>query len=318
MFKFYNMSWGLAYVLALVSLSFFSCNQGEKLVEYTKDMSYVIHASGTGDLPKEDMLAKIHFRMYKISEGKTDSLISESYAKNPSNPNGDPLAVPVKSAPGIDDILKNFRVGDSLSIYTPITKFMPPNQPLPPGIAATDKIKLTIKVIKFVTQEENQREMKAMQEAQQKQMMEEMEKSKAIDEEAIKAYLAKNNIKAERTEDGLYYIIENPGKGKQPVSGDNVKVHFEGRLMSDGSKFESSYDIGQPYETLIGMGRVIQGWDKGIPMLKEGGKATFIVPSSMGYGPMERPGIPPNSVLIFKVELVSVSKGSAQGATGGN
>ena len=90
--------------------------------------------------------------------------------------------------------------------------------------------------------------------------------------------------------------------------GDYVRVHYTGKLL-DGTKFDSSYDRGEPFEFLLGAGRVIKGWDEGIALMKEGGKATLIIPSRMGYGSREIPNvIPANSILIFDVELVEIKK----------
>lgn len=320
MFKFVEKLCGLGFpkirIGALAALIvgsglFASCDFIKGLsggyTAYTEDIEYLIHEKGTGDLPKEDMMVKLHFKMYKQSEGKEDSLLSQSYT-NPQNPKGLPLGVPVKGAPGIDDVLKNFRVGDSVTVRVPFSKFTPPGQPLPPGVVASDKVKLTFKIVAFATQEEYKREMQSLQEEAQKEMMAKIQASKLKDEEVIKAYLEKNQLKAERSPDGLYYIIEKQGTGAQPVSGEQVTVHYEGRLLADGSKFDASYDRGEPFKTIIGQGMVIEGWDKGIPLLKVGGKGTLIIPSSMAYGEMERPGIPANSILTFKVELLKTEK----------
>ena len=96
------------------------------------------------------------------------------------------------------------------------------------------------------------------------------------------------------------------GKGTQATSGKTVSVHYTGKL-SNGTKFDSSYDRGQPIEFPLGEGRVIPGWDEGIALLKVGGKATFIIPPNLAYGSRGAGGvIPPNATLIFEVELMDV------------
>ena len=110
----------------------------------------------------------------------------------------------------------------------------------------------------------------------------------------------------EKTDSGLYYKMELEGKGKAPNSGQNVKVHYTGSLL-DGSVFDSSIQRGEPIDIPIGIGRVIPGWDEGIMLLKEGGKARFVIPSELGYGSQGAGGvIPPNATLIFDVELIKV------------
>jgi FKBP-type peptidyl-prolyl cis-trans isomerase len=96
------------------------------------------------------------------------------------------------------------------------------------------------------------------------------------------------------------------GTGKEVKSGDTVLMHYTGTLV-DGTKFDSSVDRGQPFETQIGVGRVIQGWDKGVPGMKVGGKRKLFIPSAMAYGERGAGGvIGPNSDLIFDVELLGI------------
>ena len=119
-------------------------------------------------------------------------------------------------------------------------------------------------------------------------------------------YLQDNKITVKPTASGLYYIEKAKGTGAQAAAGKKVKVHYTGTLLN-GKKFDSSRDKNEPYEFTLGKQQVIQGWDEGIAMMKKGGKATFIVPSSLGYG--ERgmgEDIPPYSTLVFDVELVDV------------
>ena len=97
------------------------------------------------------------------------------------------------------------------------------------------------------------------------------------------------------------------GTGEQTVQpGDTVVMHYRGTL-EDGTQFDSSYDRGQPFTTQIGVGQVIEGWDKGVPGMKVGGKRKLTIPASLGYGEQgSPPTIPPNATLIFEVELVEI------------
>ncbi|KAF9509958.1 hypothetical protein BS47DRAFT_1373394 [Hydnum rufescens UP504] len=99
----------------------------------------------------------------------------------------------------------------------------------------------------------------------------------------------------------------SPGDGKTfPKKGDTVQIHYVGTL-ANGSKFDSSRDRGAPFETTIGVGKVIKGWDEGVPQLSVGEKAILIVSPDYGYGPGGYPPvIPPNSVLNFEVELLKI------------
>ncbi len=96
------------------------------------------------------------------------------------------------------------------------------------------------------------------------------------------------------------------GTGAEAKTGQAVAVHYVGTLTS-GKKFDSSRDRNEPFEFKLGAGMVIEGWDKGVVGMKVGGLRRLTVPPEMGYGPMGYPPvIPPNSTLVFEVELVSV------------
>jgi FKBP-type peptidyl-prolyl cis-trans isomerase len=95
------------------------------------------------------------------------------------------------------------------------------------------------------------------------------------------------------------------GEGQEVKSGDNIVIHYLGTL-TDGTKFDSSYDRGQPFETQIGVGQVIKGWDEGVVGMKVGGKRKLTIPPDLGYGSQSAGSIPPNSTLIFEVELVGI------------
>jgi peptidylprolyl isomerase len=108
------------------------------------------------------------------------------------------------------------------------------------------------------------------------------------------------------TQDGLKIQDEVIGTGVTAKSGDTVTVNYLGTL-ENGTKFDSSYDRNTPLSTQIGVGQVIKGWDEGIVGMKVGGKRKLIIPPSLGYGAQgQGAAIPPNSTLIFEVELLAV------------
>lgn len=104
---------------------------------------------------------------------------------------------------------------------------------------------------------------------------------------------------------GLKYVDQVVGTGPSPTPGAMVTVHYTGTL-TDGTKFDSSVDRNQPYSFKIGVGSVIQGWDEGVMTMKVGGKRKLIVPPELGYGASGQGKIPPNSTLLFDVELLNV------------
>lgn len=99
--------------------------------------------------------------------------------------------------------------------------------------------------------------------------------------------------------------IENSSPGAK--NGDIVTVHYVGKLI-DGTKFDSSIDRGQPFSFTLGAGQVIQGWEDGLLGMKVGEKKELTIPPDLAYGEAGIPGvIPPNSTLIFEVELLSIN-----------
>ena len=106
------------------------------------------------------------------------------------------------------------------------------------------------------------------------------------------------------TASGLKYTDETVGAGASPEKGKKVTVHYTGRL-TDGKKFDSSVDRGQPFSFNIGVGQVIQGWDEGVMGMKVGGKRTLNIPAKLGYGSRGAGGaIKGGETLIFVVDLL--------------
>ena len=111
-----------------------------------------------------------------------------------------------------------------------------------------------------------------------------------------------------KTESGLYYKITKEGSGSFPQTGSKVSVHYEGKL-ADGRVFDSSFQRDDPISFSVGIGQVIKGWDEGIMLLNKGASARLVIPSNLGYGARGAGGvIPPNSTLIFDVELLDIQE----------
>lgn len=106
--------------------------------------------------------------------------------------------------------------------------------------------------------------------------------------------------------DGLSIQDEVVGTGPEVKAGDTVTMQYIGTL-ENGQKFDSSYDRNQPFTTQIGVGQVIKGWDEGVPGMKVGGKRKLVIPAELGYGDQAAGSIPPNSTLIFEVELLKIN-----------
>ncbi len=131
------------------------------------------------------------------------------------------------------------------------------------------------------------------------------------DDDILKAYFAKNKIKATKTPSGLYYVIHKKGEGENAKAGQQIGMNYLGRFL-DKQRFDGNIDENwapvpdrRVLNFTLGIGQVIKGWDEGIQLLNKGSRATLYIPSHLAYGPNGRPSIPPNAILMFDVELVS-------------
>jgi FKBP-type peptidyl-prolyl cis-trans isomerase FkpA len=116
----------------------------------------------------------------------------------------------------------------------------------------------------------------------------------------------KKEKKVITTKSGLKYEDLKVGSGEPAKAGDTVEVHYTGWLK-DGTKFDSSHDRGKPFSFELGIGNVIKGWDEGVAGMKAGGKRKLMIPPDLGYGKRgSPPAIPPDSELIFEVELLKI------------
>lgn len=185
------------------------------------------------------------------------------------------------------------------------------SQPMPPFIKPGSQLTFFIKAEKVQSKEEAMVDQQKMFEEQMKKAEAHAAEQIKIDDKKIQEYIEANNLEnVQKTESGVYYIVTEPGKGPQPGEGDLVSVHYKLSFL-DGKELENSrtnpMGNGEPFQFPLGQGRVIKGWDDAIKELKEGSKATLLVPSTLAYGAQDRgPDMPANSVLRFDVELVDV------------
>jgi len=122
-------------------------------------------------------------------------------------------------------------------------------------------------------------------------------------EDDIIQYLEENNINAERSETGLYYVINKQGVGNVPTDYSNITVNYKGYLL-DGSVFGNSVAEGNR----VNLTQVIEGWAEGLKYFNEGGEGTLFIPPSLAFGDSELNGIPSGSVLIFDIEILEVEE----------
>lgn len=297
------------------SISLIWACDSEKRLETPEGVEYVLIDSNNGEELEEGGFAIFSLRL----EDSKDSVLLDSKEVGELPVQVDDSVLSTRGP--LFSILKALKIGDSIKTKLTASEVYTQGfrQPVSPDMKETDRLTVYAKAIqKFDTAGfmEWQQEQKS---AAMEKMKEEAEEQKGIDDELIKEFLAENNIEAEKTESGLYYMISKETSGEKPEAGDTVKVNYVGKLM-DGTVFDTSYeDIAKeagvyneqreytPIEIPIGKGRVIRGWDEGIMLLNEGSEGTLYIPSGLGYGARAAGAkIPANSTLIFDVELVEV------------
>jgi FKBP-type peptidyl-prolyl cis-trans isomerase len=225
----------------------------------------------------------------------------------------------IKPQNGMDEIFLSLRKGDSITFEAAAKIVFSGNQPAP--IKEDDKIKVRLGAYEMKTEAEMQA---FYEEAMMKEQAKSAERAKTLlveEAKTIDAYLAKNNLKGQKTASGLVYVIEREGTGDSTTVGSTLYVNYAGYLL-DGPLFDTSYpelakannmfSEERPYEPLpvnVGMGQVIPGWDEGLMLLKKGSKAKLIIPSPLGYGEGGAGAmIPANSILVFDVEVTDIKK----------
>lgn len=124
----------------------------------------------------------------------------------------------------------------------------------------------------------------------------------AQNETEILNFIDDNNLEAQKSNSGLYYVIQEQGEGAHPTFNSNVTVKYKG-YYTNGSVFDESENEGISFS----LQQVISGWTEGITYFKEGGKGMLLVPSRLAYGPKDSRNIPGGSVLIFDIELLKIN-----------
>ena len=257
-------------------------------------LMYKVVSDGKGTKGKRGDILKVHF-----TSKLRDSILGSSYSGVPTYALVDSVG-PVYSAAEIFPLL---RKGDSaVVVILADTLFKRGPENVPPFIKRKDKIVISFKVLDILPNEE----------ARKKDEEDEITKLKAKELKVIEDYLAKNNIKAERTAKGTFVVVEKQGDGMQVDTGKQVSVMYTGKLFN-GTSFDSNIDPKfqhtEPYSFVIGSQPpgAIEGWDDGLRMFKKGGKGKLYIPSMLAYGANPRPGpIKPFDNLMFDIEIVDV------------
>jgi len=253
----------------------------------------IIHGPGKGNSPKATDIVVMNINVHV-----GDSELFNSKKLN----NNEPVSFPISKPTFHGDPVEGFmlmKAGDSAVFLVPVDSLKKTQSQLQPWMKPGQKIEYNVTMFSVKPA------------AVVKAETEKKSKMQAIaDDKKLTEYFAKNNIKATKTISGLYYTISKIGTGSDPKSGQTVTVNYTGKTM-DGKVFDSNVDSNYhhvtPFTFVLGKHQVITGWDKGIPMIKKGGKGTIYIPSPMAYGEQSpSAAIPANSVLIFDIEVTEI------------
>ncbi len=219
-------------------------------------------------------------------------------------------------APPIEEVVNHMNVGDSAVIYFPVDSMKQNKE----QFAGMKTLRYCIKLGESKTQEQIDEDRRILAEemtAKQEKMREKMteinaripvNKARLPEIETMSAAfyddIQDENVEWRDGPSGLKYYIHEEGTGPIPEDGASVVANYYGYLASDGEMFDTSFRGGREFTFSLGRREVISGWDLGFALLKKGTKATFYIPSDIAYGDRANGGIPPNSDLIFYVELV--------------
>jgi FKBP-type peptidyl-prolyl cis-trans isomerase len=281
----------ISYLFIGLLLGAVSCtNSGFKTTK--SGLLYKIYSDGKGEVAKKGEFLKLNF-VQKVR----DSVLATTEGSLP-------VYVPVDSPRPIYNPIEIFsllRKGDSAVVVMLVDSLQRKygSGQLPPFLKKKDKMTFGFKVVDLFASEDL---LKADRDK-------EMAKQKDREVSEVEGYLSKNNIQAQKTEKGTYYVVQSEGSGPQVDSGKQVAVHFTGKLMASGKVFQSNMTGpgDAPLKFVVGSGQIIPGWDDALRKFKQGGKGTLYIPAFMAYDQQRGPGGTAFENLVFDVVVDSVT-----------
>ena len=285
------------------------CSEKGGFKKTRSGLAYKIISDGKGPLVKKGEMIKIHF-----SNKVRDSILGTTFGSMPTYAQVDSVGPEYNPT----EIFSLLRKGDSAVIVLEVDTLAKrsPGQ-LPAYLKSKDKMILTIRVLDILPTRE------AVQQDQMNELAKQKEKDdarKVGEMKEIEQYLAKNNIKAQQTKNGVFYEIQNPGSGPKADSGKIVSIYYTGYSL-DGKFFDSNIDSNKqvqkhpltPFEFMAGVQGAIPGMLEAVTVFKEGGKGRIFIPSVLAYGSQgSLPVIKPYQNLMFEIEVASVKDAPPQ------
>jgi FKBP-type peptidyl-prolyl cis-trans isomerase FkpA len=301
----------ISYLLLAGLIMLAACKPSFKKAD---GMEYAIVNSGKGDLLKQGEFLEMHFTNLLSRKGKKDSLLNNTREMGaPQFMQFDSINIP----PAYLKIFKQMRVGDSVSTRILVDSMFKDNpMQMPPFMKKGDMIYTNIKIVNaHKTQEAADSARKASTVNAEKVAKEKAAALIKADDKAIADYLAKNKIKAERSDKGVYVETTTPGTGAFLDTNSIVRVKYTGKTLA-GVMFDSNVDPSKGHtdpltvnltnDKSIGNG-VIPGLESGMFKLQKGSKAKVYIPSGLAYGTRGGgPDLPPNANLVFDIEVLDI------------
>lgn len=301
----------MRYLLCLLFAGFLlsGCETPEATADITTTDSgtrYSLYTSNrSGEIAKPGEYVYFHVAM----RSERDSLIGGTRSSG-SEPQLMQVKAPSEGGPQVspvEEVIRVMAAGDSAVIRLNMDVF--PSKP--PGMEADSVMLYDIIITEIIDEETYVSRLSAEEQAKvagAKVIRAREDEMLAFADGVVSDYTSgKLDGELKTTESGLKYIIHEEGTGAQAEAGKGVVVQYIGKLTADGSVFDQSFGRGEGIAFPLGQGRVIPGWDEGIALLKEGGRATLFIPSALGYGAQGAGAdIPPNSELAFYVELEKI------------
>ncbi len=293
----------ITWLVSGVALSFGlgSCSGGSGAYQkLANGMEYKIISNGKGTPIAYGEVMKFHF-----SQKYKDSTMKDTYSQPPQYQPVDSSQLPKEYY----EVFKQVRTGDSVvtRILTD-SVFKGGMAMMPKEFKKGEFLFTTFKIIGILKADSAQEDF-----TKEVQKFREQDSIHAIaqavkDDQALQDYIAKNNIKATKTEQGTYVEVQEAG-GEPGKDGQTMSVKYTGKLL-DGTVFDSNVDTSfnhtEPYTLTLGAGGSIKGFDDGLKQLGKGAKGRLFIPSVLGYGTQGSGKIKPNSSLIFEIEVLDV------------
>ncbi len=268
-------------IVLLSAVFIYGCSGDHKFITLESGLKYLDNKTGTGEAAKNGDLIEINFQGWLI---KDSSNLGDDWSVDTTKninmfANSYVMGEPVKFILGSDSFIKGseegmvgMMPGGKRTIIIPSKLAYGENGmgPIPPNT----NLKVVVELL-------STREVPVV-------------KMWDVDSTLLKT-----------TKSGLKYVILKEGIGENVKPNETVIVHYSG-FLTDGTKFDSSVERDEPITFVAGVGQVIPGWDEGLLLLKKGSKARFVIPPDLAYGERDLGKIPPNSTLIFDVELIDL------------